>query len=85
MARKNATVFRYRGKWRVEYSDLFGRTRTKTANTKLEAQQLAAELRAQASQGLTEPVGHELPTLAQWLESYLESRAAELKPNTVWG
>jgi hypothetical protein len=36
-SKKSSSIFPYRGKWRIQYLDLQGKVRTKTASTKEDA------------------------------------------------
>jgi hypothetical protein len=44
---RNATVFPYRGKWRVQYLDAFGKSRTMTAENRQQAYLKLAEIEGQ--------------------------------------
>ena len=83
--RKSATVFPYRGKWRVQYVDLFGRQRTKTADTKNDAYFLLAQIDQSQKQGRYELPKNKLPTVSQWLEFWISKKSHELKPSTLQG
>lgn len=83
--RKSATVFPYRGKWRLQYVDLFGRQRTKTAETKNDAYFLLAQIDQSQKQGRYQLPKNKLPTVSQWLEFWLAKKAHELKPSTFQG
>lgn len=83
--RKSATVFPYRGKWRLQYVDLFGKQRTRTADTKREAFMLLAQIQNQEVIGQYALPKKGLPTVSQWLEFWLAKRAHELKPSTFQG
>ncbi len=83
--RRKATVFPYRGKYRVQYLDTFGRQRTKTAATQQAAYQFLAELEGHFRTGHLNLPSSEIPVLSEWLGYWLESRKLELSPTTVWG
>jgi integrase len=85
MARKSASVFPYRGKYRIQYLDSFGRTRTKTADTRKAAYELVAQLQLQQQSGFLNPKNTEMPTVSQWLSSWLEKKRLEVSPTTIWG
>ncbi len=83
--RRKATVFPYRGKYRVQYLDTFGRQRTKTAATQQAAYQFLAEIEGHFRTGHLNLPSREIPTLSEWLGYWLESRKLELSPTTIWG
>jgi len=83
--RRKSTVFPYRGKWRIQYLDLFGKTRTLTVETRQAAYLKLAEIEGQMRSGYLNLIGAEIPTLALWLEYWLESRKNELNPTTWHG
>ena len=85
MARKSASVFPYRGKYRIQYLDSFGRTRTKTAATRKAAYELLAQLELQQQAGFLNPKTSETPTLSQWLGYWLDKKRLEVSPTTLWG
>jgi len=85
MARKSASVFPYRGKFRIQYLDSFGRTRTKTADTRKAAYELLAQLQMQQQAGFLNPKASETPTLSQWLGYWLDKKKLEVSPTTIWG
>lgn len=85
ITRRSSSVFPYRGKWRVQYLDLFGKTRTLTAETRASAYLKLAEIEGQMRSGYLNLSGAEIPTLAQWLSYWLESRKSELNPTTWHG
>lgn len=83
--RKQATVFPYRGKWRIQYLDHQGRSRTLTAETKQEAYFRLAEIEGQARRGFLSPMGKEMPTFSLWVDYWLEHKEKELSPITHLG
>ncbi len=83
--RRKATVFPYRGKYRVQYLDTFGRQRTKTAATQQAAYQFLAEIEGHFRSGHLNLPNSDIPALSQWLGYWLETRKVELSPTTVWG
>jgi integrase len=83
--RRKATVFPYRGKYRVQYLDTFGRQRTKTAPTQQAAYQFLAEIEGHFRTGHLNLPSNQIPQLSQWLWYWLESRKLELSPTSVWG
>jgi integrase len=83
--RRKATVFPYRGKYRVQYLDTFGRQRTKTAPTQQAAYQFLAEIEGHFRTGHLNLPSSDIPVLSQWLGYWLETRKLELSPTTVWG
>lgn len=83
--RKQATVFPYRGKYRVQYLDTFGRQRTKTAETKKAAYQFLAQLEGHLRSGHLNPKTSEIPPLSIWLNQWLATKKLELSPTTTWG
>jgi integrase len=83
--RRKATVFPYRGKWRVQYVDTFGRQRTQTANTRKDAYLQLAEIEGQVRAGFLNLTPKEIPTLGQYLDYWLAKREQELNPTTHWG
>jgi integrase len=85
ITRRKATVFPYRGKWRLQYTDTFGRQRTQTAPTRKDAYLLLAEIEGQVRAGFLNLLPEEIPTLGQYLDYWLEKRKSELNPTTLWG
>jgi integrase len=83
--RKSPTIFPYRGKWRIQYVDLTGRSRTKTAETKQDAYRELVRLEQQMALGFLERPTREVPTLAQWLETWMASRKGEVRISTYLG
>ena len=83
--RRKATVFPYRGKYRVQYLDTFGRQRTKTAPTKQAAYQFLAEVEGHRRTGHLNLPSSQIPELSQWLGYWIESRKLDLSPTSVWG
>lgn len=85
ITRRKASVFPYRGKWRVQYLDLFGKSRTITAATRQEAYLKLAEIEGQMRSGNLNLPSSELPTVRVWLEYWLKTRQSELNPTTWFG
>ncbi len=83
--RRQASVFPYRGKWRVQYLDTFGRSRTLTAESRQDAYLKLSEIEGQIRQGFIKPQSKEMPSFGQWLDYWLGKRKAELNPTTYWG
>lgn len=83
IVKRSATVFPYRGKWRLQYFDAEGRIRTKTAPTKEDAYMALGLLRQQISQGMLAKPDREVPILGDWLVVWLEQKRIELKWSTV--
>jgi integrase len=83
--RRQASVFPYRGKWRVQYLDTFGRARTLTAESRQDAYLKLADVEGQIRQGFIKPQSKEMPSFGQWLDYWLGKRRAELNPTTYWG
>lgn len=65
--------------------DLFGKQRTRTADTKRKALLLLAQIQYQEVIGQYALPKKGLPTVSQWLEFWLAKRAHELKPSTFRG
>jgi integrase len=84
--RRNPTLFPYRGKWRVTYSDLTGKTRSKTVATQRDGYMFIAELQrvANAPQ-IPQPappqfspeVSSQVPTVEEWLTTWMNLRSQE--------
>jgi integrase len=83
--RRNATVFPYRGKWRVQYLDAFGKSRTMTAENRQDAYLKLAEIEGQVRSGYLNLTGSQRPTFGQWLDYWLGVRKPELSPTTWIG
>jgi integrase len=83
--RRNATVFPYRGKWRVQYLDAFGKSRTMTAENRQDAYLKLAEIEGQVRGGYLNLSGSQRPTFGQWLDYWLGVRKPELSPTTWIG
>jgi len=83
--RRKASVFPYRGKWRVQYLDLFGNQRTITADTRQSAYLKLAEIEGELRGGYLNPKADTMPSFAQWLEYWLGVRRPELNPTTWHG
>ncbi|PWL20714.1 MAG: hypothetical protein DCO81_03675 [Candidatus Aquiluna sp. XM-24bin5] len=85
MPRKSASVFPYRGKFRIQYLDSFGRTRTKTAESYKQAHILLAEIHARQQQGFLNLPSKETPEFSSWLGYWLDKKQLEVSPTTSWG
>lgn len=85
ITRRKATVFPYRGKWRVQYIDTFGRQRTQTAETRKDAYLQLAEIEGQIRKGFLNLTPEQIPSLGQYLDYWLQKREPELNPTTFWG
>ena len=85
MPRKSASVFPYRGKFRIQYLDSFGRTRTKTAESYKQAHVLLAEIQARQQQGFLNLPTKETPNFESWLGYWLDKKQLEVSPTTAWG
>lgn len=83
--RRKASVFPYRGKWRVQYLDLFGNQRTLTADSRQSAYLKLAEIEGEVRGGYLNPKADTMPSFAQWLEYWLGVRKPELNPTTWHG
>ncbi len=83
ITRRQATVFPYRGKWRVQYLDLFGKTRTLTADSRQAAYLKLAEIEGQMRSGYLNLQTSNLPSFEQWLGYWLENRKTELNPEVA--
>jgi integrase len=83
--RKSPTIFPYRGKWRIQYVDLTGRSRTKTAETKQDAYRELVRLEQQMALGFLDRPAREVPTLAEWLETWIATRQGEVRISTHLG
>ena len=85
ITRRSSSVFPYRGKWRIQYLDLFGKTRTLTADTRQAAYLKLAEIEGQMRTGYLNLDKRNIPSLESWLGYWLESRKNELNPTTWHG
>lgn len=83
--RKSPTIFPYRGKWRIQFVDLTGRNRTKTAETKQDAYRELVRLEQQMALGFLDRPAREVPTLAEWLETWMAARQGEVRISTHLG
>lgn len=83
IVKRSATVFPYRGKWRLQYFDAEGRIRTKTAATKEEAYMALGLVQQQISQGLLTKPNKEVPILGDWLDSWMQQKSIQLKWSTT--
>lgn len=83
--RRKATVFPYRGKWRVQYLDLFGNQRTLSADTRQAAYLKLAQIEGEVRGGFLNPKADAMPSLSQWLLYWLDVRRPELNPTTWHG
>jgi integrase len=75
--RRKASVFPYRGKWRVQCLDLFGNQRTQTADSRQSAYLKLAEIEGEVRGGYLNPKAETMPSFAQWLENWLGVRRPE--------
>jgi len=66
ITRRKASVFPYRGKWRVQYLDLFGKSRTLTAASRQEAYLKLAEIEGQMRSGQLSLTSSDIPTVRTW-------------------
>lgn len=85
ITRRKASVFPYRGKWRVQYLDLFGKSRTLTAATRQDAYLKLAEIEGQIRTGQLNLTNSDIPSVRKWLEYWLKTRHSELNPTTWLG
>ena len=83
IVKRSATVFPYRGKWRLQYFDAEGRIRTKTASSKEDAYMALGLVQQQISQGLLPRPNREVPILSDWLGLWLEQKSIHLKWSTT--
>ena len=83
IVKRSATVFPYRGKWRLQYFDSEGRIRTKTAPTKQDAYMARGLVQQQVNQGLLPKPSREVPILGDWLGMWLEQKSIQLKWSTT--
>ncbi len=83
IVKRSATVFPYRGKWRLQYFDSEGRIRTKTAPTKQDAYMALGLVQQQVNQGLLPKPSREVPILGDWLGMWLEQKSIQLKWSTT--
>jgi hypothetical protein len=82
--RRNPTLFAYRGKWRITYSDHLGKNRSKTVASQREGYIFIAELeRGNVEPGRTPGrTPAVIPTVEQWLTTWLKLRSQELSLRT---
>ena len=83
IVKRSATVFPYRGKWRLQYFDAEGRIRTKTAPSKEDAYMALGLVQQQINQGLLPRPNREVPILGEWLALWLEQKSIQLKWSTT--
>ena len=83
--RRQASVFPYRGKYRVQYLDTFGRERTKTVDSIRSGHLFLADIENKVSAGYLNLKDQEIPVFSQWLELWLSTKELELSPTTTWG
>lgn len=83
IVKRSATVFPYRGKWRLQYFDAEGRIRTKTASSKEDAYMALGLVQQQINQGLLPRPNREVPILSEWLALWLEQKSIQLKWSTT--
>ena len=83
--RQRASIFPYRGKFRVQYVDTFGRERTKTVESERSGHLFLAGLADQVASGYLNLANREVPYFSQWLDFWLSIKEQELSPTTTWG
>ena len=83
--RKSATVFPYRGKWRVQYLDLYGKQKVKTVDSRRAGYEYLNQVQNAQANGYLNPNNDQMPSVSEWLETWLAIRSKELKPSTVQG
>lgn len=83
--RRRATVFPYRGKYRVQYLDTFGRERTKTVDSPRSGYLFLSGLEDQVNEGYLNLPTKDVPYFSQWLDYWLSLKELELSPTTTWG
>lgn len=83
--RKSATVFPYRGKWRVQYLDLYGKQKVKTVDSRRAGYEYLNQVQNAQANGYLNPTNDQIPNVSEWLETWLAIRSKELKPSTVQG
>lgn len=83
--RRKSSVFAYRGKWRIQFLDHQGKSRTKTAASQKEAFRILAEIEGVGHRGFYQPLPSQVPTFSQWSSFWLNWKKAELSPITWIG
>ena len=83
--RRQASIFPYRGKYRVQYLDTFGRERTKTVDSLRSGHLFLADIENKVATGFLNLKEREVPVFSQWLEIWLATKELELSPTTTWG
>ena len=84
-SRRKASIFPYRGKWRIQYWDADGKLRTKTAETEKDAFKSLAILEQLIASNSLQKHRSLIPTMGEWLDVWYESRRVEVRPSTLWG
>lgn len=79
IVKKSSSIFPYRGKWRIQYLDLQGKVRTKTAATKEDAYKQLGTLEHLKASGELPRRSQDLPSVSEWLDYWLEVRKSELR------
>ena len=85
ITKKSPTIFPYRGKWRIQYFDSEGRIRTKTAESQKDAYKDLAILEQLIASGRLPKRLQDLPTLGDWLQTWVEGRKGEIREITRIG
>jgi integrase len=83
--RRRASIFPYRGKWRIQYWDADGKLRTKTAESERDAYKSLAILEQLIASGSLPKHRSLIPTTGEWLDAWYESRRNEVRASTLWG
>jgi integrase len=83
--RRRASIFPYRGKWRIQYWDGDGKLRTKTAESEGDAYKSLAILEQLIASNSLPKHRSLIPTTGEWLDAWYESRRVEVRPSTLWG
>jgi integrase len=85
IVKRSSSIFPYRGKWRIQYLDLQGQVRTKTAATKEDAYKQLGALEHLKASGELPRRSQDLPSVSEWLDYWLELRKPELREVTWQG
>jgi integrase len=85
IVKRSSSIFPYRGKWRIQYLDLQGKVRTKTAATKEDAYKQLGALEHLKTSGELPRRSKDLPSVSTWLDYWLELRKPELREVTWQG
>lgn len=85
IVKRSSSIFPYRGKWRIQYLDLQGKVRTKTAATKEDAYKQLGTLEHLKASGELPRRSQDLPSVSDWLDYWLELRKPELREVTWQG